>query len=364
MTNDMRNTRLDLLVRKDGFSQTRWQETAVPEPKAGELLLKVDGFALTANNVTYAAYGDALGYWQFYPQAEEGWGQIPVWGFADVIASRCQGVEPGERLFGYWPMASHAVLTPSELDASAVVEGAACRQSLNPFYNRYSRCAADPAYDPAQEGWQSIFRPLGLTAFLIDEYLAEQKFWAASTVILASASSKTAIGTAHFLSERGACRVLGLTSAGNKAFVESLACYDGVISYDDLAELPQDQESVFVDMAGDAAVVASVHSLLGEHLRQSITVGGTHWTQINPSQSLPGPAPEFFFAPDHIIQRLGQWGNEGFQKRFAVAWVSLMPRVQKGLKLVERQGKDAVSDTLMGFINGQIEASEAHVLRL
>lgn len=71
----------------------------------GQVLLRVDSFGLSTNNVTYAALGDALGYWRFFP-APEGWGRVPVWGFADVARSRHPDLAEGERVFGFLPMST------------------------------------------------------------------------------------------------------------------------------------------------------------------------------------------------------------------------------------------------------------------
>ena len=57
---------------------------------------------MTANNVTYALMGDAMHYWDFFP-AEPGLGLVPLWGFADVVASSTDGVEVGTRVYGYLP---------------------------------------------------------------------------------------------------------------------------------------------------------------------------------------------------------------------------------------------------------------------
>ena len=59
-------------------------------------------FGLTANNVTYAVIGEAMSYWDFFP-AEDGWGRVPMWGFAEVERSEAEGVEPGTRVYGYLP---------------------------------------------------------------------------------------------------------------------------------------------------------------------------------------------------------------------------------------------------------------------
>lgn len=349
-------------VARGDFTRTDWSEQQL-SCGAGQLLLRIDQFAFTANNITYAAYGDALGYWQFYPQPD-GWGQIPVWGFANVIASQVDGVAVGERLFGYWPMADHALLTPNKVDALTVTEGAATRQALNPFYNRYTRCASDPVHREDQEPWLSLFRPLGLTAFLMDAWLAQHAFWGANTVVLSSASSKTAMGVAHFLSQREGVQVVGLTSARNRDFVESLGCYHRTVVYDDIAHLDAQRPSLFIDLSGDAAVQRAAHVQLGTQLQRSITVGGTHWREIRMDQAPPGPAPEFFFAPDHILRRLSEWGPEGFMQRFAIAWASLMPRVQGAVHLEHGQGRDAVERVYRAFIEGSAAATTGYILRL
>ena len=89
------------------------------------------------------------------------------------------------------------------------------------------RCSADPGYDAAREAEQALLRPLFMTSFLIDDFLADTGFFGARRVMLSSASSKTAYGTAFCLSLRrgspNAVKVIGLTSAGNLAFTRSSA---------------------------------------------------------------------------------------------------------------------------------------------
>ena len=43
----------------------------------GQIRVKVNSFALTSNNITYAAFGDAMSYWQFWPTDDAVWGVIP-----------------------------------------------------------------------------------------------------------------------------------------------------------------------------------------------------------------------------------------------------------------------------------------------
>ena len=84
-----------LEVRKDQWSNTRVVTEPLPtDLSQNEVLLKVDSFALTANNISYAGAGDLLGYWGFFP-GEEGWGRIPAMGWAEVIASAHPNIQLG-----------------------------------------------------------------------------------------------------------------------------------------------------------------------------------------------------------------------------------------------------------------------------
>src|SRR5881397_2670478 len=104
----------DFEVRRDDLRQSRVTEGEQRGEAlgAGEVQLRVDRFGLTANNVTYGAFGDAMSYWRFFPAREEGWGRVPVWGFGDVVASEVAGIAPGERFYGYFPMSSYVTLRP------------------------------------------------------------------------------------------------------------------------------------------------------------------------------------------------------------------------------------------------------------
>src|SRR5829696_5214098 len=104
-------------VRRGDLRTHRIVDEPAPALRDGQVLLHLDQAALTANNVTYAALGEAMGYWRFFP-ADDGWGRVPVWGFADVETSRLDGVGDGERIYGYFPMASHLVVTPAHTTRS------------------------------------------------------------------------------------------------------------------------------------------------------------------------------------------------------------------------------------------------------
>ena len=129
-------------------------------PQSGEALLRVDCFGLSANNITYAALGDSMRYWEFFP-ARDGYGRVPVWGFADVVASAAHGVETGRRYLRVLPAVDPR---PGTTRATCRPAASSTRARIDPalpaVYNRYVDTAADAAYDARHEGLIALLRPL------------------------------------------------------------------------------------------------------------------------------------------------------------------------------------------------------------
>ena len=359
---------MDLEVKRDELHETRVVD-APPQPlEPGEARLAVRRFGLSANNVTYAVFGDLMGYWTFFPAAPdgEGWGRIPVWGFAEVVEANGSGLDDGELVYGYLPMGTELVVTPTRVGDHGFTDDSAHRAALPAAYNGYTRCSTDPVYDPATEPLQMLFRPLFMTDFVLDDWLADNDFFGAAdgVAVLSSASSKTSFGLAHLLARRSERpEIVGLTSAANLDFVEGLGVYDRVLTYDDVATLDADRPSVYVDMAGDAGVRTQVHEHLSG-LAASVQVGGTHWQQVGGGGHLPGPAPSLFFAPDQIVKRREDWGPGGVESRFADAWAEFLPVVEGWIEVVERHGPDAVADTYREVLDGRADPSVAFVLSM
>src|SRR5437870_8377582 len=122
-------------VARDDLRHATWVDEPTADLVPGQALLRVDHFALTANNVTYAVFGDAMRYWSFFPTTP-GRGRVPVWGYADVEASRAQGMDEGQRVYGYLPMATHLAVTPDRITSGTFVDAAAHRAELPPVYNQ------------------------------------------------------------------------------------------------------------------------------------------------------------------------------------------------------------------------------------
>lgn len=356
-----------LLVRQRQLADTTVRTTPDAALQEGQIRVQVDRFALTANNITYAAMGDTLQYWQFFPSGEAGWGIIPVWGFGTVQASLHPDVAVGERLYGYWPMASHAVLSPQRVGSAGFSDGAAHRAGLHAVYNQYLRTSADPFYQPFDEDIQALLRPLFVTSWLIDDFLAEQHFFGAEAVLLSSASSKTAYGTAFALAQRGGVQVMGLTSANNRAFCESLGCYHRVLAYEDLQQLPAQLACVYVDFAGSVTLRARVHRYFSA-LAYSCAVGASHVQDLGGAGDLPGPRPTMFFAPAQVKKRNADWGAAGLNDRLVQAWQQFSAAVQSPpqpwLVVQQHHGIAATQAVYLQVLGGQGSPRVGHMASL
>jgi hypothetical protein len=354
---------VDFLVAKDDLRRCRFLDAGSLELEPGQARLRVDAFGLTSNNITYATFGEAMSYWSFFP-AEDGWGRVPVWGFAEVSESRHEDLEPGTRVYGYLPPSAELVVDVTRVEERGFVDGAAHRSRLPPAYNSYARSDADPIYDAEHEDEQMLLRPLFFTSYLIDDFLDESDVFGAGTVVLSSASSKTASALAFLLSRREGVDVVGLTSPRSGEFARGLGVYDHVASYGEIGELPRER-AVFVDMAGDAAVRNEVHEHYRDELAHSAVVGATHHDQMGElPDALPGPRPMFFFAPDRVTKRSADWGRTGLEQRLGEAWEPYLQWTGTWLEVIHGRGPEAVEGAYLDLLEGRIDPARAHVLSL
>ncbi len=360
----------DFIVNRTNLREGIFVTTQLPELGLGQILLRVDKFALTANNITYGAAGDSIGYWKFFP-AKEGWGRIPVWGYADVLASKNDALPVGERVYGYLPISTHVIVDPGKITSMTFIDAAARRAGLPPVYNQYQRVGADRAYFAGHEDEIALFRPLFTTSFLIDDFLAENDFFGARNVVLASASSKTALGLAQLLHDhrKGQIKAIGLTSPANVPFVERTGYYDRVVPYADVAALDARTPTLLVDFAGDTKLRVAIHGHFADQLKYSCIVGATHWENLTRAPSaerapLQGAKPIFFFAPDRIAKRLVDWGGPDLNKRTGEALIAFAASAKPWIRVVEGRGQGAVERVYADFITGKTNPAEGHILSL
>ncbi len=358
-------------IRRTSPTQFRLVETPAPEAQSlqdGEVLLAIERFSFTANNLTYAATGDMLGYWKFFPPSgndSDGWGVIPVWGFAQVIASETEEIALGERLFGYFPPASTLRIQPTRITATRLFDGAAHRAQLPPGYNSYTRVAAEPGYDSRADDLRALLWPLHITSFCLWDKLADKAWYEAQQIVILSASSKTSIGLAQALAaDESAPPVIGLTSSRNLSFVKDLGCYAQSVSYDDLASINTTLPSVIVDMSGNAELLAQLRAALGENMRYCINVGLTHWQQAQAAAAVDKSLSEFFFAPSHIQQRMQDWGAETFASKSGAFLQQSIARSRDWLHTRELDGLTGLSGVYADVCQGRIAADTGLIVNM
>lgn len=318
-TLDFEQPTQQFLVNRKDFRKTKVVEQLLPPLNSGQILMEIDKFGLTANNVSYAVGGDMIGYWNYYPTGEDGWGKVPVWGCANVLHSLHDDITVGERLWGFFPMDSHTILSPSKISKSRFNDSSTHRVHLPALYNGYSRTAAEPEILTKMENERCLMFPLFATSFLLYDYLLDNKFFGARQVLIGSASSKTGFGLAKMLCEDSGVdvKIVGITSQKNVEFVTAMKCCNQVVSYGNEIAIDSTVPAAYVDMSGDVRLKQTLHNHLQDNMVESCMVGASHWENRGDAGKLAGAKPTFFFAPGQIAKRDKEWGA-------GVAWSKAM----------------------------------------
>ncbi len=336
----------------------------------GEVLVKVDKFAYTANNITYAVAGDMIGYWQFFPalgKDTEGYGVIPVWGFADVVESNAEGIPVGDRLFGYFPPASHLRMKPTRVSDGRFVDGAEHRSKLPAGYNMYRRVNNEKGYHASMDKERMLLFPLHLTSFCLWDALQDKAFYGAKQVIILSASSKTSTGLGYVLqADKNSPKVIGVTSSRNLAMVKSLNLYDQSTTYDAIGEIDANIPTVIVDMSGNGDILLALHTALADNLKWCINVGLTHWDKASPKpkKGMITERSEFFFAPGHIQKRIKEWGPAGFDQKTSAFMMEAAAKTKKWLTYKKVAGLAEMAEIHQAVCAGKIPANEGLIVEL
>jgi hypothetical protein len=359
-----------LEIRRAAIGEAEVHEEPFTDLLDGQIRLRVDRFAVTANNVSYAGAGDLLGYWDFFPSSDPStWGRVPAVGYAEIIESRHPDLPVGGRYHGWFPMAETVDFTATATRDGFRDDGDH-RQMHAPIYRSYTRTDLDPFHDDAPDGEDrhALLRVLLLTGFLADEFFADSggataggaaPFFGAEQVIVLSASSKTAIGFSQRAAKRDGITVVGLTSASNVDFVRSLGFYDSVVTYDDLDDpdtgIPI-VDSVVIDMAGNPNVLAAVHHRLGDRIKYSMMIGKSHHDAVSatPPGALPGPPPQFFFAPTALDRLVELWGAAEYRRRTIEATTEFVEASRAWMTIDERRGPDGPASAWRSIYGGDV----------
>ncbi len=351
----------ELWIDRTDYRKTKIVNEAARALKPGEVIVAIDKFGLTANNVSYALSGEMIGYWKFYP-AQDNWGKVPVWGCANVVESQCDEIPVGERLWGFFPMASHAILQPGKIAPDHFRDIAAHRADLpGPgLYSTYRRTSAEPEFVQQFETERCLLFPLFATSFIIYDYLIDNDFFGAEQVIVGSASSKTGFGLAMMLHDDPAVtqKIVGVTSQRNKAFVENLDCCDQVILYDNESQIDNTLTTAYIDMSGDANLTLALHTHIADNILESCMVGASHWEGGGKVGKLPGAKPTFFFAPGQIAKRDKEWGPGAAMAKAMEASFKVATKVKDTLQVEWVNGADEVNASWQDLLDNKVPGSK------
>ena len=142
----------DFLVSRKDIRETRIEESEPPALEPGQALLAVDSFGLTANNVTYAVFGDLMSYWDFFPRRGRLGARADV-GFRRRGGERGRGSRRRARAcYGYLPPSSHLVVTPSASTTRGFIDASPHRKELPGTYQRYSLTGVGPVLPRGHRG--------------------------------------------------------------------------------------------------------------------------------------------------------------------------------------------------------------------
>ncbi len=354
-----------LQVDRASHGESRVVAVDLPDLAHGQVRFRVERLALTANTVTYATVGDMLGYWDFFPTDDPGWGCVPAMGWAEVVESQHPDVSTGGRYYGWYPMARSVDMTVTPTTDGLRDEGLH-RAAHAEVYRAYTATTHDPLHQAGTDGEDrhALLRGLFLTGWLAEDYFADNDWFGARRVLVLSASSKTAISFARCAAARSGITVIGVTSAGNQAFTQALGCYDEVVTYDDMAALETTTPIVLIDMAGSGPVLASAHAHFGDQLRHSMAIGRSHHEDPARVASMSGPTPEFFFAPTQVKKRVDDWGPRDYQERVATALSTFVAWSSKWLHVQQSRGAEAATAMWSEVHAGRVTPDTGHIISL
>ncbi|GAA5149907.1 DUF2855 family protein [Pseudonocardia eucalypti] len=310
--------------------------------------MHVERFGVSANNVTYALLGETLRYWDFFPASEDGWGRIPAWGYARVVAGNgVDGLAVGDRLYGYVPMSSHLHLTPGPVRGDYLRDVSPHRLGLPPAYNAYQ--VVDERSE-REEDVTLLLRPLFTLAWLLADDLVSTEP-NGGRVVITSASSKTALALAYLLRAHGVPTV-GVTSPAKVDFVAGSGLFDRTAAYDEITATGSDE--VLVDIAG------------APHLRprfpRSVLVGMTHGDAA--AMEASDTDSVVFSAVDRIAARSREWGGRELRQRMDASWTDFLEHATGWIRIRRASGAEAALEVWRSVVAGAAPADIGNVLTL
>ena len=348
------------LVNKYDLFETTFSEEKIPISKENEVILEIERYAFTSNNITYGVIGDTLGYWNFFP-AEEPYGIIPVWGFANVTSSNNEYILDGDRFYGYFPMSRYLKVIPKKVNDFGFIDDSNHRRKLPPVYNHYSKIIK---YADESLEYHPLIKPLFLTSFLNYFFLQDEKFFDCDQIILTSASSKTALSLAFLLSKyksKDNKKIIAITSEKNMQFVSEIKFYDIVLSYDNAEENLKRSKSVIVDFAGNSDYLKKLSDHLGDGLKHVSLIGLADWSSKTNFKIIPNS--KFFFAPNHAEKRYREMGVKRTTLLADELLKEFIMKVKNYIKLKYCNDPKDIHELYLKSLKGKIDPSKGYMVK-
>lgn len=355
--------------RKD-IAHASVQALDLPPLEDGQIAVSIDSMGLTANNVTYAVFGQHApdfgtggGYWDFFSEPDEP-GKLPMWGYATVTQSKCEGISQGDVYYGYLPMASDTILTIGANGKRGFTDVTPRRVELPSLYNKYQLVSQFRDYRPEDHDLWPIYRGLFFTAWFIIDQCEDENDFGSEQILITSASSKTAICSAYLHTQRpGAkARLIGVTSKGNVEYVRSLGLYDDVVTYDSIEDMDPSHTTTLIDIAGNIGVVSGIHSHFKEKLVSSIAVGFSHWDADRPEGDIYGIQPKQFFVPTRSKKRATEWGGARLAEAMATSWLSFMGIARSFTQIDRKSGGQEALAAYLDAVSGRTKPRGAVII--
>ncbi|MDM4719636.1 DUF2855 family protein [Micromonospora sp. WMMA1363] len=346
----------DLLFRRDDLTAHEIRPNRPRPLRPDEVRLTVERMGITTLTATYARFGDSpMRFMSAFP-APEGFGIVPVWGFATVAESRVPSVAVGSRYFGYLPMSTHHVVSPQPI-TGGFVDTTPERGFLHPWYRTFE--AAQP-HD--LDDRRALLHPLFPASYNAAEFVHGPAGSDARTVVVTSASSKTAIGLAFQLASREGVATVGLTAGEHARFVAGLGLYDRVASYDDLPDVPVTGPTVFVDLTNSVERMQAVYQHLGTNLTATVLLGFTHPRSSFEPPALGAPEPHMFFTPAVEQDAMAAQGEANYKRRYAEAEERFLASTTQWLAVSHAEGPEALAAAVQAALAGKLPPDRADVL--
>ena len=125
------------------------------------------------------------------------------------------------------------------------------------------------------------------------------------------------------------------------------------------------KRGLIMGVANDRSIawgIAKAMHAAGAELAFSISVGATHWDQRRGDTApLPGPTPEFFFAPGQRAKRVEDWGAAELDARIDRAYRRLVDHSAGWLRVEHRHGPDGIEATYAALLDGTADPAAGFI---